>query len=508
MSTRTKKPSTASAPRRALLAALMAAAVAAPPKGASASGGYFGASADVTSAVTAHRIVLAITEERTVLWDQLEYSGAPADFAWVFPAHRGAFVELSSDAWIEALMTATAVSVSRPQLSCDAETPSASGPSFACGCPLEPAGADDAFDWSGTGLAIEGAKVTIVHRATIGPYATVTIRGDDPAAITKWLRDNGYRVDTATEPVLAGYAAEGFDFIALRLSPGEGVSAMRPVRVVSPRGAPTVPLRMLKAGSAGAAPISLAVIGAARYRPRNFPSQSVPPEGLSWDYSAEQSNWEAARASVLGQAQGRTWLTAYAQPQALLSPVIDPAAQKPVSLALSDGKAVATIGEAYVKQALLNGETSDAACLEAFGRLRASDAIVAGDCLGAASGCAVAQKEAIDARELSCGPLSDVAAALVGLRPRDVWITRMEASLPVAALSEDLELEAMSGAEPVAAWLTPDEAVNAPCPLARSLVLARAPAWSSGVAGALALALGVLARRSARTRRARRPRRA
>jgi hypothetical protein len=122
-------------------------------------------------------------------------------------------------------------------------------------------------------------------------------------------------------------------------------------------------------------------------------------------------------------------------------------------------------------------------------------------CLRAQGACALAPGEGIDARELACGSLTDVAAALTGMRPRDIWVTRLEASLPLDALDKDLELESAEGAPAVAPWLTPRAAVNAPCPLAQPAVLARAPMWAGPFAGALALLVGVLARRAARARR-------
>jgi hypothetical protein len=54
----------------------------------------------------------------------------------------------------------------------------------------------------------------------------------------------------------------------------------------------------------------------------------------------------------------------------------------------------------------------------------------------------------IDARTLMCDapigsdlPLDDLAQAVVGMHPADVWVTRLEANLPRAALDADLVLE-------------------------------------------------------------------
>src|SRR5262252_10264803 len=72
----------------------------------------------VDSIVTGHRMAFAVSDNRTVLWDQIQYSGNPSDFGWVLPVAPGATLELSNDAWFEALESATSTRVTAPQLKC------------------------------------------------------------------------------------------------------------------------------------------------------------------------------------------------------------------------------------------------------------------------------------------------------------------------------------------------------------------------------------------------------
>ena len=65
--------------------------------------------------VTGHRMAFAVSPTRTVLWDQIQYSGSPATFAWVLPVGAGAYIELSNDAWFETLDAATTAQVLSPQ---------------------------------------------------------------------------------------------------------------------------------------------------------------------------------------------------------------------------------------------------------------------------------------------------------------------------------------------------------------------------------------------------------
>ena len=78
-----------------------------------ACGGCFGPPASLTT-VTGHRMAFAVSDERTVLWDQFEYSGSPEDFSWVLPVLPGAYLEASTDAWFEALETVTQTRVLAP----------------------------------------------------------------------------------------------------------------------------------------------------------------------------------------------------------------------------------------------------------------------------------------------------------------------------------------------------------------------------------------------------------
>src|SRR5262245_47304937 len=95
-----------------LLGGLVAAWLAVVPD-ARACGGCF-QPPTVDSVVSGHRMAFAVSGNRTVLWDQIQYTGNPGEFGWVLPVAPGATIELSNDAWFEALETATTTKVSAP----------------------------------------------------------------------------------------------------------------------------------------------------------------------------------------------------------------------------------------------------------------------------------------------------------------------------------------------------------------------------------------------------------
>jgi hypothetical protein len=394
-----------------------------------------------STVVVGHRMAVSVSSTQTVLWDQIQYSGSPTEFAWVLPVRPGARLELGSDAWFDTLDAATTRTVNPPTIDC---TPPGSGAGCAStastGCAAGEPAADDVRATPAPG------PVSVVHHGSTGPYESVVLHGNVPDALPTWLTAHGYAVPEDVFPIIDAYAGEGFDFIALRLLPDQGVQQMKPVRVIQAGASPTLPLRMVAAGTGPTTAITLFVIGEGRWTVQGFPEVKVDLEALSWDFNAQGSNYATLRADALATNQGRSWIAPFAQPRALLAPVISPVtgAVTPYqvgSLVLS------TLGEAYVEQALTSGETSSRDCADVFAEIADSGDRVVDPCAGGTCG-AVAQDE-IDARTLACAPpigsavpLADLAVALTGMHPRDVWLTRLEATLPRAALASDLTLQA------------------------------------------------------------------
>src|SRR5688572_10066439 len=71
-----------------------------------------------STVVTGHRMALSISPEQTVLWDQIQYAGDPAEFAWVLPVARGAVIETATADFFDVLEAATQRDVIGPLLQC------------------------------------------------------------------------------------------------------------------------------------------------------------------------------------------------------------------------------------------------------------------------------------------------------------------------------------------------------------------------------------------------------
>ena len=434
-------------------AAVVASAVALTPNTADACGGCF-VPATENTVVTGHRMAMSISTTQSVLWDQIQYAGNPEDFSWVLPIKPGGRVEVSTDAWFETLEAATTVTVQAPPEGCG----SSGGSGFGCGSADSVGAAPNAYG----GYADDGVQV--VHKGTVGPYETVTLSATDPSALNDWLEGHGYSVPDDIQPTIDAYVDENFDFIALKLQPGQGVQQMRPVRVISPGAVYSLPLRMVAAGTGSNTSVILYLISEGRLQTANFDNGYVPPTLVTWDFLSDQSDYSELRSAVLAGNEGRTWITAYANAGGLLRTNWKQGFSNSFQVAGANGfpTFASSIAEAYVQQGFTNDEEdqTESACLDAFVALQDSKSKVVELCDENGENCDQPADGEIDASTLACGALDDIATALVGMHPADVWLTRVEAELPRTALDADLLLEAADDQQDVSNFMQAGLSLN------------------------------------------------
>jgi Uncharacterized protein conserved in bacteria (DUF2330) len=391
--------------------AIGAAALLAYEHEAHACGGCFHQPSEVETVVTGHRMAFSTSPLQSVLWDQIQYSGNPADFAWVLPVTPGAVIQLSQDAWMAALEAATAPVVTGPTPNCPVQAGGGGG----CGSSASGGGGAFGSDVPGSG------GVTVVSQQVIGPYDAVTVRSSQGEALDTWLNANGYIVSPQMAPVLMAYANEGMDFIALKLRPGEGVQAMKPVRVVTQGADVTLPLRMVAAGAGANIAIELFVLSGGRYAPQNFPQASIDFSKLAWDPSLNDSNFTTLTQAALAAGAGDGWITEFSGPLNL------------DQLGGNNPGLYATYASLCATQ---DSGSSAVPIVDA-----SDDADDGGETDAAQSDSGLVPP----AYYASCDDLSVAEYGLGG----GVWVTRLRANLPVGALANDLVLGAAASQLPV-----------------------------------------------------------
>ncbi len=399
--------------------------------------------------VTGHRMAFAISETQTVLWDQFEYEGEAEDFSWVLPVRPGAFLELAADAWLSALDTFTTTSVVSPTLNC---AQSNSGSGCACGGMAS----DDEDLSGGTATNGGGSNVTVVRHETVGPYETVTVRSTDPNALTTWLVDNGYTIPGEIQPVIDAYVNEGNDFLALKLQAGYGVQQMEPVRVITPGGDYLLPLRMVAAGIGSFVDIKLFVIAEQRYGLPDLAEVSVVPKDVVYDFATNTSNYLEERNEALAQNRGKSFIVPFARRQAFRLPNQHPTLGT-AQYRTSDGLGFASsLADLYFKQAAIDDAVTATACA-ALDRLDSSASVVESCPTG---GCSASE---IPSAGFVCQEHSDLATALTGMVPANVWVTRIEMNPPSTALDADCIAEPAVAQTEVEPYVEALQFENPPC---------------------------------------------
>lgn len=420
------------------------------------------------SVVTEHRMAFALSPQQTVLWDQIRYSGSPSGFAWVLPVKAGARIEASSDAWLAALDASTETVIVGPTPSCGAPPPVERGGGGGCGSSM---GNSVAYEPAEDGGLDGSSTVQVISQTVVGPYDSVTVRSSQGEALGAWLVANGYEIPSGTQPTIDAYAAEGFDFIALKLQPNVGVQAMRPVRVITPGADATLPLRMVAAGVGSHVGLELFVLSGGRYHTQNFADATIDFTQLKWDPYADVSNYTTLATQAMAAKGGTAWLTEYSGPADLDA---YPSFQNNPSLAYAytstcvpqqvsgcrAGDAGADSGAGAGAGADGGaGAGADSGAVAEAAADALSDAAAVTDDEAASDGAAVLDDASTtpDAAALSTPPpmcaapviCDDLSLAMTGLPAGSVWVTRLRADLPAGALGSDLLLEATASQDAV-----------------------------------------------------------
>jgi hypothetical protein len=264
-------------------------------RNAAACGGCFHPPTQTATDITDERMLLAVSPTQSTLYDQIEYSGSPASFAWVLPIHGTVTVGLSADVLFDSIDALTATQIVAPSVNCPIPPN--------CSVRFAAASADDA----GADASIGSSEVTVLKQENVGPYATVQLHATDSSALNGWLTQNGFKIPADVVPIIDEYVAEGSDFLAMKLLPDQGVQAMRPVRVTTPGAGLSLPLRMAAIGTGATVGITIWVVSDGRYEPQNYPFFHIDDSALVWDWSTNSSNYTTLRAQNETASGNKTW---------------------------------------------------------------------------------------------------------------------------------------------------------------------------------------------------------
>jgi hypothetical protein len=433
---------------------------------ASACGGCFHPPTQVATDITDERMLLAVSPTQSTLYDQIRYSGNPTSFAWVLPIHGTVDVGLSADVLFDSIDVLTATRIVPPESNC--------APPQQCGSLF---GSKSVPQASGFDLGAAGPPpVVVTKQENVGPYDTVQLHSTDAGALEKWLAQNGFVIPPDVQPVINAYVGEGFDFLAMKLLPGQNVQAMRPVRVTTQGASLSLPMRMASVGTGVTVGITIWVVADGRFEPQNYPSFRIDEKALVWDWSTSLSNYTTLRAQHEASLSGAGW-------------------EIESSLALNE--------QTIINLVLSGGQNNGGGLSSVAPSEAAQDYLPAGDPdAGADAG---AYQSAEDVRA------ADLATLFAGIAGPTVRVSRMRGDIAHAAMTKDLVLQASADQTELSNVRTVTNSVNLHCPQGPSCFLGCAasptsPLSRGSLAASIAAGFGLLGVAAARARQWRRRR--
>jgi hypothetical protein len=204
-----------------------------------------------------------VTQERALVrWDgttedivmALSVEGSSREAAWILPVPTEADVSLADARLFDALQEFT-----KPEVR------------------VERIRMED----GATGGAPPGSPpVTLLERQQLGPFDVSTLAATDANALSEWLATNGYRFPELMADALTPYVEEGWVYVAVRLTPGEGTDltgTLDPLRVTFPSDRIVYPMR-LSALAHSSLPVFLYVLAEHRVEPPPVDLVATGPE--------------------------------------------------------------------------------------------------------------------------------------------------------------------------------------------------------------------------------------
>ncbi len=413
--------------RRITLALAMAmtggALLAGHERNARACGGCFHPPTENVSDITDERMMLAVSPQQSTLYDQIRYSGSPTSFAWVLPIHGTVDVGLSADVMFDSIDAVTATQIQAPTPACPAPPDDCRNSASADGSTFNAA--------PGAGGGSDGVNVTKAEN--VGPYETVQLHATDSSALNQWLSDNGFVIPPDVTPIIDAYVTEGFDFLAMKLLPNEGVQSMRPVRVTFPGASVSLPLRMAAIGTGATVGITIWTVSDGRYEPQNFPFFHIEDKDLIWDFKTQSSNYTTLRAQNEALYNGKGWEI-----------------ESSIDVNQATIQSVVESGGVYYGGGGFGGGGAPVANAD-------DDYLPVGDADGGADGGAYESSDQVRA--------DDLAALFAGMSGPNVRITRMRSDISHAAMTTDFVLQASGDQSELSNIRTVTQQINTQCPI-------------------------------------------
>ncbi len=249
----------------------------------------------------AERIVFAVDEDAGVVEShvQIFYQGPSSEFAWVVPVPNNPEVFLSSTAMFDLLSRDLAPSF-RLNISEEGN----------CTEPNRGKSQDtSATSTVTTPTAESGGGVSVVQSGQVGPYEMVVLQAADTTELVTWLRDNGYDLPAALDPVLTPYVAAESYFLGLKLAKDRDAGDIEPIAFSYAGTQPSIPIQLTSVAATPDMRLETYIFSEHRTVPESY--LHVRTNDAAVDWWSGGSNYYDVITEAANEAGGHAFATDY-----------------------------------------------------------------------------------------------------------------------------------------------------------------------------------------------------
>jgi len=278
----------------------------------------------------AERVLFYVDKDKsTIAWVEVRYQGLAENFGWVLPLPKQPEVSVGSTLVFDRLDDATA---QRFVIKYDPKRENCHDPMDGCDPSSRPpwsGSSSGASSSSGGGMADAGTGsssggpnsgpdgVEVLDHGQTGPYDYVVVKGSDAKQLTDWLNKNKYITPKEALPIIDSHVKKGDVFLAIKLSNGQGVEAIKPVVLKMKDADPCVPLRLTSVAAVKDMSVVVTVAGPGRALLKNH--LDVVPNPLKINMFKKGNNYPQVVSEAIDEAGGHAFVTEYSQPSNNLS---------------------------------------------------------------------------------------------------------------------------------------------------------------------------------------------
>jgi hypothetical protein len=249
----------------------------------------------------------------------IRYAGDPSQFAWIVPVPEVPELDVSPSSAFGLIDRATSPITGvtttdlcpKSEWACYIEGVQQGGCTPGPAAP--PATTPGYFEDAGTSADAGAAMpppVDVIAEKTVGDYTTVTFRASEASAAVEWLRTNGFVVNATTSIYMEPYIQENMVFVAAKLVPGAGASAIKPLKMRYRAAFPSVPLVITAVAAQPHLTVTSFIYGAKQFSAMSHPTVELDAKRLAVDPSG-RSNYPMLLARTIDEAGGDGFVMEY-----------------------------------------------------------------------------------------------------------------------------------------------------------------------------------------------------